>query len=80
MTCVYTGASVYFPEYGFYAPADLYLVGAAVIIRWNVEGKYYTTVDRAAASHQAITRNGWHREDLGVTVVPLLDLTGEAFR
>lgn len=34
MPCIKTGAYVHFLEYGAYAPADIYLVGEAYIIKF----------------------------------------------
>ena len=79
MTCTYTGARVYFKDYGFIAPADLYSVGNTVIIRWNAEGKDY--VDDPSYEHAVtIGFSGFHRDDLGITVVPESQFEGRVYR
>jgi hypothetical protein len=82
MSCVYTGALVHFVEYGFTAPADLYDVGNATVIRWNQLGQQYVQSQEQedAATHQAYfgcDDNNFHREDLGVTVLPSHSVVGE---
>lgn len=77
--CTYTGATVEFEEYGFLAPADLYLVGDTVVIRWNPNGKTYQ-YGESEVTHGARLTNSFHREDLGVTVVPLGDFRGNPVR
>jgi hypothetical protein len=56
-----------------FSPADLFLVGQAIIVRWNVSG-----VARAPLlppTHRVeIPVSAWHRDDLGVTVVPVASL------
>lgn len=71
MPAIYTGARVYFLDYGFSAPADLYAVGdAAVVIRWNVEGKRYGRLDdTTGVTHRVVIGDDFHRPDLGMTVV-----------
>lgn len=73
MTCVFTGAQILIEEYGLTAPADLYLVGNAIIARWNIHRQQWadnqTRLDRV--THK-ITCNPscWMREEFGVIVVP----------
>jgi hypothetical protein len=60
MTCIKT------------SPADLYVVGDCVIIRWNPMGIVYNQ-ESTRATHTVnlppISTGCWHRDDLGVTVV-----------
>lgn len=73
MTCIKTGARVYFRDYGFVAPADIYIVGDCYIIRWNTEGKEYVTSSSDPSWWMVTLLPGehWHRDDLGVTVVSI---------
>lgn len=71
MSCIYTGARVYFTNYGMMAPADLYRCRGAIIIRWNKVGvEYGQLTDQAThvLEYYAGEDSVWHREDLGVTV------------
>ena len=77
MTCIKTGAVVYFREYGFVSRADLYEVNGSTIVRWNVEGKHFCNEVDSNCTYvlsipTAVQLIGdiWHRDDLGVTVVP----------
>jgi hypothetical protein len=78
MTCIKTGARVYFEDYGFIAPADIFKVGDCYIIRWNVEGKRFDA-ELSEATHQVdsfpYSDDWWHRDDMGVTVIPSWALT-----
>lgn len=80
MTCTYTGARVFFAEYGYLVPADLYKVGDCVIIRWNTNGKEYGETEGQFTHNVPTIRNGWHREDIGVTVIPESALMGPVYR
>lgn len=80
MTCTYTGARVYFDEYGYLVPADLYKVDYCIIIRWNTNGKEYVDPGSEATHNVPTLRNGWHREDIGVTVIPESALIGPVYR
>lgn len=73
MTCIKTGARVYFNDYGFVVPADIYVVGGCYVIRWNTEGKEYVTgtPDLSWWIVSLLPGENWHRDDLGVTVVPI---------
>lgn len=80
MTCVYTGAQILVVEYGFRAPADLYLVGNAIIARWNIHGmQWMDTKDQlqGITHHLYTSPSCWLREDLGVIVVPKNQCEGE---
>jgi hypothetical protein len=77
--CTYTGARVLFLDYGFVAPADLYLVDSTVVIRWNEHCPQHAFTE-ADVTHQVITRRAWHRPDIGVTVVALVDCHGPAVK
>ena len=82
MTCVYTGARVFFENYGMIVSADLFIVSNCVIIRWMPESRVYVnSVNISEATHKvADLRNCWHREDLGVTVVPANMISGSMAR
>lgn len=80
MSCVYTGARILVIEYGFFAPADLYLVNNAVIARWNLLGQEWleTPEQLERITHKlSCTPSCWMREDLGVIVVPEAQCEGE---
>lgn len=70
MECIWTGARVYFANYGMTVAADLYCVGSAIVIRWNPKSKDFHK--DTEATHILRYFNSldpvWHREDIGVTV------------
>ena len=72
MTCVKTGARIYFRNYGMLVVGDVYLVHDTFIFRWNTNSIQYT--DDKDATHVVDTiqdsNSWWHRDDIGVTVVP----------
>lgn len=77
MTCIKTGARVYFENYSFMVSADLYQVGDAIIIRWMPRSQNYIAEEHMkmeGATHTvAYIINSdiwWHRDDIGVTVIP----------
>jgi hypothetical protein len=74
MTCVKTGAKVYFENYGMVVPADVFQVGDTYVIRWNPGGRHYCKFEDSFADWNVIQITNsevwWHRDDLGVTVVP----------
>jgi hypothetical protein len=73
MTCIKTGARVYFRNYGFIAPADLYKVRDNIIIRWTTAGVQYVPNDADATfvvEYVNTSEDWWFRDDLGVCVVP----------
>jgi hypothetical protein len=79
MSCVYTGARILVVEYGFMAPADLYLVSNAIIARWNIIGQQWveTKEQMDDVTHKLFCNPScWMREDLGVIVVPELQCEG----
>jgi hypothetical protein len=78
--CTYTGARVFFFDYDFVVPADLYVVGDVVIIRWNIKGRLYITPDTETTHEVTVGKDGWHREDIGVTVVPKVQFFGPLYR
>lgn len=82
MTCVYTGARVYFENYGMIVSADLFIVSNCVIIRWMPESRVYVnSVNISEATHSVRDlRDCWHREDIGVTVVPANKISGSMAR
>ena len=72
MTCIKTGAQVYFENYGFAVPADIYEVGDCYVVRWSKEGKEFreSDVENDWVVMYWVGDAVWHREDLGVSVVP----------
>ena len=73
MACIKTGARIYFENYGCLVPGDLYKVGSSMIIRWNNQGIQYNANSNDATHFVESVGNSelwWHREDLGVTVLP----------
>lgn len=70
--CIKTGARVFFDNYGFKVPADIYEEANCYIIRWNGLSKDYCTSDDPEITHVVTlpVMGGWHRDDLGVTVIP----------
>lgn len=75
MSCVFTGCKIYFRNYGYVARGDAYLLNNnTLIFRWNPESREW--VDEVASNANfciqvlAHESDWWHREDLGVTVVP----------
>jgi hypothetical protein len=82
--CVKTGARVLVVEYGGVAPADLFLVGSAIVARFGCDNRItldYSADAVAYATHRmTLGQTGWYREDLGVAVVPIAQLEGELVR
>lgn len=74
MTCIKTGAHVYFWNYGFMAAADVFEVMDTLVIRWNPGSISYYSGPTDNATHEVLevinSDSWWHRDDLGVTVVP----------
>lgn len=74
MTCIKTGANVWFSAYGFIARCDVYEMGNCFIFRWNTEGIEYCTEQSVPTGTWCVFApfefDSWHRQDLGVTVVP----------
>lgn len=72
MTCIKTGATVHFANYNMAVPADIFRVGDCYVIRWNVNGQVYRELEHSdwAVAPYEDSAKVWHREDLGVTVVP----------
>ena len=51
MSCIKTGARVYLPDYGLYAPADLYsLDGETIIVRFPKDPREYNSYVMEAPS------------------------------
>lgn len=73
MTCIKTGAIVYFMNYDVVAPADIYQVGNARVVRTpQTLGEYQNAPLDLKPTH-AIHSTGiveFWRPDLGVFVVP----------
>lgn len=76
MTCIKTGACVLFENYGYVVAADIYEIHGVYVIRWNTASRFFMDInDPKNRCTHAVTNIGstdewWHREDLGVTVVP----------
>lgn len=73
MTCTKTGARIYFLNYGMWVVGDAFFVGDCFIFRWNIHSKQYeNAIDHAThiVEDIAMSDSWWHRDDLGVTVVP----------
>jgi len=72
MTCIKTGASVYFENYGCAYAADVYQVGVCRVVRFNSASARY----RAPLETDWVVLNWfddstvWMRADIGVAVVP----------
>lgn len=78
MTCIKTGAKVYFHNYGKVVPADLYKVGTSYVVRLNENALHYTcnpwTVEDADYIVNCNSVEGFFRDDIGVVVVPDYDI------
>jgi hypothetical protein len=74
MTCIKTGARVFFPEYGVVLPADLYAIGNCILIRTNPGAitKSNGTYNAMDATHIVAAGYGdsFYRDDIGIFVVP----------
>ena len=73
MSCIKTGANVYFHNYGILVRGDVFKIGNTTLIRWNPQSIEYNTGDGPAnlvVSNIEDSNLWWHREDIGVTVVP----------
>lgn len=68
VTCIKTGAFVFFEEMGFASSADLFQCGDQVLIQWNTNGVYYDNLPRTI-SHRVRIGQGYHHEARGITVV-----------
>lgn len=71
MTCIKTGAQVYYENYGSAVAADVYVVGDCYVVRFNPASEQFRAAQetdwRISIWFDAAV---WHRNDLGVTVVP----------
>jgi len=73
MTCIKTGARVHLENYDVIVAADLYSVGDVIIVRWTPQSYHQATPEdlkHATHSVRLVGHDLWHRDDLGVTVVP----------
>lgn len=75
MTCIKNGAYVSLPDYGLFAPADIYTVAGVMIVRFNGDvERLGSFVQLKPVTHVLyLNDNGgnlWWRKDLGVAVVP----------
>jgi hypothetical protein len=84
--CVYTGARVHIVEYGYMVTGDLFACGDVIIIKWNTRGGQIEKQPMVTSqeiedsvTHAAFvsSQEAFHHEDLGITIVPRLHITGE---
>lgn len=79
--CVKTGARVLVVEYGGVAPADLFLVGNAIVARFGTGTKTELRHDELALEHathrMTLGTAGWWKPDLAIAVVPIDQLEGD---
>lgn len=81
MSCIKTGARIYLDNYGYVARGDVYHVGDVYIFRWNPHSREYKILDHHFESNPIAvdyrvhmienSEHWWHREDLGMTIVPI---------
>lgn len=70
MTCIKTGARVYFYGYGTVCPADIYQVADAIIIRTNCSAEMGFSTEVFKPTHRVNLHPGcFSRDDLGIYVV-----------
>ena len=70
--CIYTGAYVAVPDYGIYAPADLFKVANAVIIRFSFDPQEKGLFEPARpVTHiiHTMREDDFIRFDLGMLVI-----------
>lgn len=74
MSCIKNGAKIYFENYGMLVVGDVYFLGDCFIFRWNPLSKQFLPACPEIVTHYIDTiinsESWWHRDDLGVTVVP----------
>lgn len=74
MSCVKTGARIYFENYGMTVVGDAFRIGDVYIFQWNTNSLKYTGTAPEFITHevhQICSSETWyHRNDLGMTVVP----------
>lgn len=73
MSCIKTGARIYFANYGMMVVGDVFVVMDTFVFRWNVNSKDYEEPSERASHFVELIHDSeswWHRDDLGVTVVP----------
>lgn len=73
MTCIKTGARIFFENYGYGVVGDVFVVGDCYTFRWNNRSVDYNFKSDNATHivRQIEDSSSWfHREDLGITVVP----------
>jgi hypothetical protein len=83
MTCIKTGATVHFVDYGQVLAADIYKIANAILVRVQqkdaLRQNYGFDIDPKEATHEVYSNPGganeFWREDLGVFVVPEANLT-----
>jgi len=73
VTCIKTGARIYFENYRTLVVGDAFCIGNCFIFRWNASSIRYDQSPKDATHIVDFVENSsnwWHRDDLGVTVVP----------
>lgn len=72
MSCIKTGAWVYFANYGMRVVCDVYKIGNCYIFRWNVNSAEWGSPGTSDWEVSTIVNSSkwFHRDDLGITVVP----------
>ena len=79
MTCIKTGARVYFPQYGQMLPADLFQINDAILVRVmqkdSLEQGLGFGGNPLNATHEVVSPQGgvneFWRDDLGIFCVPI---------
>lgn len=75
--CVKTGALVHLLNTGESGPADLFLVGSALVIRFPSTEAMRHDGDLAHVTHTVnLSNDAWYRRDLATVVVPVADVHG----
>ena len=73
MSCVKTGAIIYFENYGMTVRGDIHLVGDTNVIRWNTKScEYDTSADKADVVVRLVNNSEkwYHDKAQGMTIVP----------
>lgn len=79
MTCIKTGARVYFANYDMVISADLFAVENTIVVRTNPHATCQTPhFERDQATHVVVSNAGggneFWRDDIGVFVVPACNI------
>jgi hypothetical protein len=70
MTCIVTGAKVFFEEYRVTHPADVYAVGNCIVIRIAPGRDFYDTIKSPATHAVQLFTDCFMRKHDGIFVVP----------